>query len=116
MKADVKNAASGAGEPAVVEPGVVTSTETNQTPRLTPQFKVLIHNDDVTPMDFVVYVLIDIFKKELQEAMDIMLLAHNSSVALVTVLPLEQAELRVDQAHSIARTNKYPLTFTIEPA
>ena len=44
-----------------------------------------------------------------------MFTAHNTGVALVTVLPLEEAELRTEQAHSLARTQKFPLTFTYEP-
>ena len=101
----------GSSQPTVIEPSVTTETTT----RLAPQYRVLIHNDDVTPMDFVVYVLLTIFKKAVPDAEEIMLAAHNSGVALVTVLPLEQAELRVDQAHALARTRKFPLTLTYEP-
>jgi ATP-dependent Clp protease adaptor protein ClpS len=98
-------------QPAVIEP----KQTTEQKPRLVPRYKVLIHNDDVTPMDFVVLVLMNVFRKSVQEAADIMITAHHSGIALVTVLPLEEAELRADQAHSLARTNKFPLTFTYEP-
>jgi len=84
-------------------------------PRNVPMYRVLIHNDDVTPMDFVVGVLVEIFRKTLVEASEIMLTAHEKQVALVVVLPLEQAELRIDQAHSVSRTAKFPLTFTCEP-
>jgi len=106
----------GSDASAVVEPGTITVIHTRTTTRLTPQYRVLIHNDDVTPMDFVVYILMDIFKKEINEAAEIMITAHQTSVALVTILPLEQAELRVDQAHSLARAQKFPLTLSIEPA
>lgn len=82
---------------------------------LAPLYRVLIHNDDVTPMDFVVVVLVQVFRKNVREAMEIMLEAHHQETALVTVLPLEQAELRIDQAHSLARTAKFPLTFSCEP-
>lgn len=101
------------GGPAVMEPKV--TADTSEKTRLAPQYRVLIHNDDVTPMDFVVHVLVSIFRKELQDAFETMLTAHNTGVALVAVMPLEQAELRVDQAHAMARTQKYPLTFTYEP-
>ena len=83
--------------------------------RLAPLYRVLIHNDDVTPMDFVVMVLLQVFKKDTGEACRIMLEAHTADTALVAVLPLEQAELRVDQAHSLARTAKFPLTLSYEP-
>lgn len=84
--------------------------------RLAPQYRVLIHNDDVTPMEFVVAVLRDIFRKGTAESIRIMLTAHVTGVALVAILPLEEAEHRVEQAHSKARTAKFPLTFSYEPA
>jgi ATP-dependent Clp protease adaptor protein ClpS len=93
----------------------VRATDIKDQVRLAPQCRVLIHNDDVTPMDFVVLTLLEVFKKNEADAIEIMLTAHNTGVALVAVLPLEEAELRVDQAHSKARTAKYPLTFTCEP-
>jgi len=95
--------------------GVPKTAPPKTTPRNCPMYRVLIHNDDVTPMDFVVQVLVDIFKKNLAEAGEIMFTAHETQVALVVVLPLEQAELRIDQAHSVARAAKFPLTFTSEP-
>jgi ATP-dependent Clp protease adaptor protein ClpS len=85
-------------------------------PRLTPMYRVLIHNDSVTSMEFVVEALMRFFGKSGAEAVDIMMEAHQSGVALVAVLPLEQAELRVEQTHALARTRKYPLTLTYEPA
>jgi ATP-dependent Clp protease adaptor protein ClpS len=83
--------------------------------KLAPLYRVIIHNDDVTPMDFVVRVLKEVFHKAATEAVRIMLEAHVTGAALVAVMPLEQAELRVEQAHSLARTAKYPLRFSYEP-
>jgi ATP-dependent Clp protease adaptor protein ClpS len=102
-------------EPEIAKPKIVTSIEEKEETRLTPRYKVLIHNDDVTPMELVVQVLQEVFKKSIFESTQIMLKAHFTGVALVTVLPLEEAELRVDQAHSMARARNYPLTFSIEP-
>ena len=96
-----------------MEPKV--TTDTDEKTKLAPQYRVLIHNDDVTPMGFVVYVLMSVFGRNEADAFEIMLTAHNTQVALVAVLPLEEAEFRVDKAHSMARTQKYPLTFTYEP-
>jgi ATP-dependent Clp protease adaptor protein ClpS len=100
-------------------PGCGTQTspkqDTASRQRLAPLYRVLIHNDAVTTMEFVVLVLERVFKKDTRAAIEIMMTAHNTGVALVAVLPLEQAELRVDQAHSLARTEKFPLTFTYEP-
>ncbi len=84
--------------------------------RLAPQYKVLLHDDDITPMDFVVAVLTRFFQLGLADATRIMVEAHNTGVALVAVMPLELAELRVEQVQSVARTCKYPLTLSIEAA
>lgn len=96
-------------------PDTTTQKDTATVERLCPMYRVLIHNDDITPMDFVVGILLDIFKKELQPAVQIMYEAHTNGLALVTVLPLEQAEHRIEQAHALARPRKFPLTFTCEP-
>jgi len=101
--------------------GVVTErkpevkTTTKERVKHNPMYRVLIHNDDVTTFQFVIDVLVSIFKRESNEAVDIAMEAHKSGVALVVVLPLEVAELRVDQAKSKSRAAKYPLTFSYEP-
>lgn len=82
--------------------------------RHAPRYKVFIHNDNQTPMDFVVAILATIFSRKGAEAERIMLEAHNKGVAFVAAYPFEQAEFRVDQAHSKARALKFPLTFTYE--
>lgn len=92
-----------------------TETGISTQPPLAPLYRILIHNDDVTTMEFVVLVLLHVFKKSEREAVEIMFTAHQSGTALVAIMPLEVAELRIDQAHSMARTAKYPLTFTCEP-
>jgi ATP-dependent Clp protease adaptor protein ClpS len=83
--------------------------------KLAPLYRVLIHNDDVTPMDFVVRVLRDIFRLEGPRAVEVMLEAHMKGVALVVTEPLERAEFHVDQCRSLARPRGYPLTLTYEP-
>ena len=83
--------------------------------RLAPLYRILVHNDDVTPMDLVVRVLKRFFRLSRHEADRVMLEAHSSGVALVATLPLEEAEFRVEQAHSFARGRGVPLTFSIEP-
>lgn len=84
--------------------------------RLTPRYKVIGHNDDVTPMDFVVQVFVEIFKKSEYDAIQVMIEIHKSGTGIIDVLPLEVAELRVEQCHSMARARKFPLTLTLEPA
>lgn len=83
--------------------------------RLAPMYRVLIHNDDLTPMDFVVKVLQEIFKLELFRAVKIMFEAHTSGVAHVVTEPLEKAEFHVEQCRSLSRARGFPLTFSIEP-
>lgn len=78
-------------------------------------YRVIIQNDDVTPMDFVVLVLRVFFGLGFERAMAIMLTAHNEGRALVATLPFEEANERVYQAHDAARAEQYPLTFYLEP-
>ena len=96
------------------------STETIEKPEIKtrhcPMYKVIMHDDPKTTMDFVVQVLIQFFNKELPTAFELMLEIHNTGQGLAGVYPLEHAELKVDQTHSLARTHGYPLTCTIEPA
>src|SRR3990170_1798076 len=72
-------------------------------------------NDDVTTMDFVVKTLIMVFKKDKMTAVGLMLEVHHNGAAVVDVLPLEQAELRQQQTHSMAQKEGYPLRCLIEP-
>jgi ATP-dependent Clp protease adaptor protein ClpS len=104
-----------AGSEAVNLPAVVRDPKTGEKPRHAPRYRVLVHNDDVTPMLFVVDTLRTIFQKSPEDAVRIMLMAHRTGLDLVATLPLEQAEFRVDQAHSLARARKYPLKLTYEP-
>jgi ATP-dependent Clp protease adaptor protein ClpS len=83
--------------------------------RHAPMWKVLFHNDDVTPMDFVTGVLIRFFGHPPPEAHRIMMLVHTRGIGLAGVYPLELAELKQEQTVSAARPF-YPLKVTIEPA
>src|SRR5215210_7162256 len=74
-------------------------------------YRVIIENDDVTPMEFVVLVLLSIFDLDLQRAETVMLEAHFKGQAYVVSLPFEDAQQRVYQAHSVARAAGYPLSF-----
>jgi ATP-dependent Clp protease adaptor protein ClpS len=78
-------------------------------------YRVIIENDDVTPMDFVVMVLRLFFGLSMDDALNVMLTAHNEGRALVATMPFEEAQERVYSAHSVAREEGYPLTFYLEP-
>jgi len=79
------------------------------------QAQVIIHNDDVTPMDFVLVILRQIFLLNAVDAERVMLRAHYTGLAYVQTVSLEEAKYRVGKAHSLARAAGYPLRFTIEP-
>lgn len=76
--------------------------------------RVLIHNDEVTPMEFVVIILQRIFQLSPLEAEHVMITAHFNGLALVATLPLSEAKSRVGKAHFAAQLEGYPLMFSIE--
>jgi ATP-dependent Clp protease adaptor protein ClpS len=82
---------------------------------LGPLFRVLVHNDDRTPMDFVTHVLGVVFEIPQGNAEMIMYTAHLRGIALVRILPAPEARRRVAQAHFAARLRGFPLTFSLEP-
>jgi ATP-dependent Clp protease adaptor protein ClpS len=82
---------------------------------LEPLYRVIIHNDDVTPMDFVVNVLTSIFILFQPDALEVMLIAHYKGAAYVQTLPKTEAEKRINKAHFAAGLEGYPLHFSIEP-
>lgn len=79
-----------------------------------PPYRVIIHNDDVTPMDYVTGVLQRIFLLSGPRAVQIMYTAHVHGTAYVQTLPKSEAQRRVHRAHFSARLDGYPLTFTLE--
>ncbi|HUR38180.1 MAG TPA: ATP-dependent Clp protease adaptor ClpS [Planctomycetota bacterium] len=99
---------------AVQSPLLETAEATSVETRLAPLYRVLIHNDEITPMDFVVRVLGEIFHLNWARSVQVMLEAHLKGVAYVVTEPLERAEFHVDQAKSLSSARKYPLTFSIE--
>ena len=78
-------------------------------------YRVIIHNDHVTPMDFVIRVLRSIFYLGTDTATEVMLKAHIYGMAYVQTLPKSEAEKRVGKAHFAAGLEGYPLHFSIEP-
>jgi len=82
---------------------------------LEPLFRILIHNDDVTPYDYVILVLRTIFKLSHELAEHITWVAHNTGIARVVTRPRSEAQRLVNRAHTAARVDGYPLTFSLEP-
>lgn len=79
-----------------------------------PLYKVLLLNDDYTPMEFVVHVLERFFGLDMQQAQAIMLTVHTKGVAVVGVFAHEIAETKVTQVMDYARRNQHPLQCTME--
>ena len=77
-------------------------------------YKVLLLNDDYTPMEFVVHVLQQFFNKNQQESTNIMLHVHRRGVGVCGVYTYEVAETKVNQTMDLARQNQHPLQCTIE--
>lgn len=96
-------------------PHIEVIPDEQQQTALEPLYRVIIHNDDVTPMDFVVHVLERIFFVLPVDATLIMLRAHYSGAAVVQILPKSEAEKRIAKAHFAAGLEGYPLRFTMEP-
>ena len=93
-----------------------TATETRQQTRQPPLFKVLMHNDHYTTMEFVVEVLQTVFHKPATEANRIMLHVHFKGVGVCGIYPFEVAETKVAQVHALARTQGFPLRCSLDDA
>jgi ATP-dependent Clp protease adaptor protein ClpS len=81
-----------------------------------PFFKVVLVNDDYTPMDFVVFLLKDVFRKIHEEAVSIMLEIHHKGAGVCGVYTRDVAETKAEQVLTIARRNEYPLQCRVEKA
>ncbi len=79
-----------------------------------PMFKVLLLNDDFTPMEFVVTVLERFFGKTREQATNIMLKVHNEGAGVCGVYTLDVAQTKVDQVTACARENQHPLQCVME--
>jgi ATP-dependent Clp protease adaptor protein ClpS len=94
------------------ETGTITKTRPKtKRPNL---YRVLLLNDDYTPMEFVVLVLQDVFNKTREEAMRIMLHVHQKGVGECGVYPYEVAETKVTRVMDTARKNQHPLQCVME--
>jgi ATP-dependent Clp protease adaptor protein ClpS len=109
MSGDEKNGGSDDGRSNT---GVVIKTRPKvKKPSL---YKVLMLNDDYTPMEFVVHVLERYFSKNTEEATRIMLHVHQKGVGICGVFTFEVAETKVNQVMDLARKNQHPLQCTLE--
>ncbi|MHB8920331.1 MAG: ATP-dependent Clp protease adapter ClpS [Halothiobacillus sp.] len=81
-----------------------------------PMYHVILLNDDFTPMDFVVRVLVELFYLSTEQAERVMLEVHHKGRGLCGIFTREIAETRVAQVNQVARQNEHPLLCVMEPA
>jgi len=77
-------------------------------------YAVIMLNDDYTPMEFVIYVLQSVFKKNYEDAKRIMLLIHNEGKGICGIFPLDIAETKANQVVEFARINQHPLECKVQ--
>lgn len=83
-------------------------------PKRPPFYKVVLLNDDYTPMDFVVTILEMIFRKDHEEAVEIMMQVHQKGAGVCGIYTRDVAETKADQVIEYARINDYPLQCVVE--
>ena len=107
------------------EEGIITETKPKKgaiargfkrvkEPQKPGNFAVVLHNDDFTPMEFVVYALQEVFHHSSERAEKIMMSVHNEGVGIAGVYRLEIAEQRAYDTADLAKENQYPLKITVE--
>ena len=77
-------------------------------------YKVILHNDDFTTMEFVVFVLQHVFNRTDAEAFTIMLKVHNEGIGIAGIYPFEIATMKADKAKNLAKAREYPLLCSVE--
>ncbi|MBI4816042.1 MAG: ATP-dependent Clp protease adaptor ClpS [Deltaproteobacteria bacterium] len=90
-------------------------TKTRQETKTPRNFKVLLHNDDYTTMEFVVWLLKNVFHHDESEAYEIMLKVHRGGVGVAGIYSREIAETKVAKTIQLARQNDFPLEASMEP-
>jgi ATP-dependent Clp protease adaptor protein ClpS len=92
--------------------GVLTESDTRL--EKPPLYKAILHNDDFTTMEFVVFVLSHVFLRSEPEAFEIMLKVHHEGVGIAGVYSFEVANMKAEKAMNLARAQEYPLLCTVE--
>lgn len=96
--------------------GVGIATRTRTRTKQPSPYKVLMLNDDYTPMEFVVQCLQKFFRLSLEDATRVMLHVHQKGVGVCGIFSYEVAETKVTQVTDFARSNQHPLQCTLEKA
>ncbi len=91
---------------------VLTESETRlEKPKL---YKVILHNDDFTTMEFVVFILKQVFMRSDAEAFTIMLKVHSEGIGIAGVYAYEIAQMKAEKAMNLSKEHEYPLLCTVE--
>jgi ATP-dependent Clp protease adaptor protein ClpS len=98
------------------EPGVAVATKPQEKLQKPPLYRVLLHNDDYTTMEFVVHVLETVFLKSPAEAHRITMHVHQNGHGVAGIYPWEVAETKADRVSALAGAAGYPLRATLEEA
>jgi ATP-dependent Clp protease adaptor protein ClpS len=98
------------------EPEIAEEQLVDHDAALEKRWKIIAHDDPITTMEFVVRIMVQVFKKPVIFAEAIMWQVHNEGMSVVDVLPRSEAELRVRKATLAARLEGFPFRFTLEPA
>ena len=92
-----------------------TATVTRKKVQLPKKYKVLLHNDDYTTMEFVIFILQSVFHKQLDEAERIMLSVHRTGTGICGIYTHEIAESKAKKVERLAKEHSHPLLCSIEP-
>jgi len=103
---------AGPDRPDIKEEGQTATKPKVEKPKM---YKVLLHNDDYTSMEFVTEVLMNVFRKSRMEATRVMLAVHRSGKGVAGIYTKEISEAKSGQAMDLARGRAYPLLVTTEP-
>ena len=103
------------GTVAVKTDGLLLA-ETKAKTKVPPYFKVVMLNDDYTPMDFVVLIIKDIFRKSHEEAVSIMLEIHGKGEGICGIYTRDVAETKAEEVVMVSRRHEYPLQCRVELA
>src|SRR5437870_5524887 len=98
------------------EPGVITQNRPKKKARQAPLYKVLLHNDDYTTMEFVVWVLQAVFNHDETTATEIMLHVHRRGIGVAGIYAHEIAETRVAEVERLGRSQEFPLRCSADAA
>ena len=96
-------------------PGVMHEGDESVQIKLLPLYRIIMWDDDVTTMEFVIRMLVRVIGVEYSEAEKLMFQIHFTGFAHVATMPLERAEFKVQQVHAAAAMEDFPFRCTIEP-